>query len=369
MSDIKNWLKEIFFVPHIAERILDELMKVDDDDDWVDLEEWRDEGDCSEDEESSGGENRDFTFGRVRVQRARDQSEIKYELHIKTHQHDSDLVEEEGKRSLVNVLPLRLVCRDMKNIVDNCEKVWSGFDEDQPLLYPTVLGHVDNIRKLLRKRVNVNERGAEDRWESDRYWDELPPSPLDLAARYGVLDSVKVRLKKRACMSPEDAEGWDFPIHHAAKHGHISVVELLLSKGMDINAEGGTGLTALHYAAEKGHKDVVELLITKGADVNHWECDGMSPLDWALYHGQEEIAKLIETHGGERNDPHGYVETRTCEECKIDPKNPVVWLFHPVWLFHQRSHAKIHGEESFEDVEEICREIKEALMEDLGITK
>ena len=56
----------------------------------------------------------------------------------------------------VNVLPLRLVCRDLKNIVDNYEKVWYGFDWEQPLLYPTIICRIDIIERLLAKGVKVN---------------------------------------------------------------------------------------------------------------------------------------------------------------------------------------------------------------------
>jgi hypothetical protein len=54
----------------------------------------------------------------------------------------------------------------------------------------------------------------------------------------------------------------------ASLGGHDKVVELLLSKGADVNAQGGQYGNALQAASLGGHDKVVELLLSKGADVN-----------------------------------------------------------------------------------------------------
>lgn len=51
----------------------------------------------------------------------------------------------------------------------------------------------------------------------------------------------------------------------------IKIVELFIEKGVDINALSDKGLgseTALQHAVYHGHMEIVEFLITKGADVN-----------------------------------------------------------------------------------------------------
>ena len=64
------------------------------------------------------------------------------------------------------------------------------------------------------------------------------------------------------------------------------------------------GVTPLHLAADRGHTEVVELLITKGAEVNAQSDGGNTPLDWAVdsAHSDEETADLLRKHGGKTGE-------------------------------------------------------------------
>ena len=61
-----------------------------------------------------------------------------------------------------------------------------------------------------------------------------------------------------------------------------------------MNAKDEEGETPLHLAAGGARKEVIELLIEKGADVNAQGIGGMTPLDWAY----GETAYLLSKHGG-----------------------------------------------------------------------
>ena len=58
------------------------------------------------------------------------------------------------------------------------------------------------------------------------------------------------------------------PLHWAAMNGHKSMVELLLSKGVDVNARiqsdnwvPSSGNTALHLAADAGYRNEAALVL------------------------------------------------------------------------------------------------------------
>jgi len=60
------------------------------------------------------------------------------------------------------------------------------------------------------------------------------------------------------------------PLHWAAYWGHFNVVEYLVNKKVDIDAQskGYPSGTPLHYAAQNGHLSVVEYLVNQKADIN-----------------------------------------------------------------------------------------------------
>ena len=51
----------------------------------------------------------------------------------------------------------------------------------------------------------------------------------------------------------------------SAQEGHIELTKYLLQNGADVNAQSGTGDTALTYACENGHTDVSDLLLKYNA--------------------------------------------------------------------------------------------------------
>jgi ankyrin repeat protein len=89
----------------------------------------------------------------------------------------------------------------------------------------------------------------------------------------------------------------------AAYYGHKEIVELLISKGADVNAKTDKGgSTPLHTA---DNKEIAELLIAEGADVNAKNDGGKTPLDYAetdnfeppeLKAAKKEIADLLRKH-------------------------------------------------------------------------
>lgn len=89
----------------------------------------------------------------------------------------------------------------------------------------------------------------------------------------------------------------------AAAFGHADVVELLLSKGADINASAtnGTGYNALTGAVAQKHRDVAALLLARGANANHRYGPAWSPLHEAAMQGEAEMVTLLLEYGADPN--------------------------------------------------------------------
>ena len=63
----------------------------------------------------------------------------------------------------------------------------------------------------------------------------------------------------------------------AAYNRNSDVVELLLSRGTDINSRDNGNWTALTYAARNGQQACVALLLNKGADIDKDDVDSYKP--------------------------------------------------------------------------------------------
>jgi hypothetical protein len=80
----------------------------------------------------------------------------------------------------------------------------------------------------------------------------------------------------------------------AAQTGRADVVELLLELGMDPDLEDAEGVRALHHAAWHGAINVVRLLIDRGADVNaHERKYGGTPLGHAIHGSQPRTIDFL----------------------------------------------------------------------------
>src|SRR5262249_33953854 len=138
---------------------------------------------------------------------------------------------------------------------------------------------------------------------------------LMMAARTGILDTVKKLLEYGADVhAKEDLRGTD-ALMWAAEQGHSEVVQFLIDHGAGVNSQSKVvrpvrgnglsfdvwnadgrdpigGLTALLFASREGSMETVRVLVAAGADVNAAAADGSSPLMVAIQNGQYAIAQF-----------------------------------------------------------------------------
>lgn len=82
-------------------------------------------------------------------------------------------------------------------------------------------------------------------------------------------------------------------LHFCVLEDKPKSLNLLLSKGCDVNIRNCYEETPLHWVAKSGKVNMCKILLENGADVNVEDVDGNSPLHWACEAGNPEIIKLL----------------------------------------------------------------------------
>jgi ankyrin repeat protein len=109
------------------------------------------------------------------------------------------------------------------------------------------------------------------------------------------LTTVREMLDKGAHIEREDKDDCDRrAIHQAAWEGHGKVIELLHSRGAEIDPPDEFNETPLHHAAEQGHALACKTLLELYADPSRRDDDGDTPLDTARAKGHKGCVALLE---------------------------------------------------------------------------
>ena len=93
------------------------------------------------------------------------------------------------------------------------------------------------------------------------------------------------------------------PLSHAARFGHLEMVDLLLARGAPLNARNLAGATALFVAVDGNHTPVAQRLIERGADVNLAGRSGVTPFAAAAYRGNNTIVEDLLAHDADDRVP------------------------------------------------------------------
>ena len=118
-------------------------------------------------------------------------------------------------------------------------------------------------------------------------------TPLQYAAKNGHESIVECILSLGADVNSEAAEDSFKPCLHAAKKGYIRVVQILMQYKADIRQSNTERQTALHLAAQNGHVNVTELLLEHAADVAARDWMGRTALHLASLNGHKQVVEIL----------------------------------------------------------------------------
>ncbi len=149
-------------------------------------------------------------------------------------------------------------------------------------------GQAEVVQLLLAKGLDIN------------LGDEKSQGPIFYAAAGGHTDLVKLFLDKRAATRGSglmrDMTGT--PLHDAARGGHVATMELLIARGIPLDATE-FGRTAFQVAANEGQVEAMKLLLAKGAKVDYVapQTSGETALFLAAFQGHLEAVRFLVEHG------------------------------------------------------------------------
>ncbi|ESN94756.1 hypothetical protein HELRODRAFT_115085 [Helobdella robusta] len=105
-----------------------------------------------------------------------------------------------------------------------------------------------------------------------------------------------------------DGHGFSL-LHWACMEGKTNIVEMLLNRGVRVNATNMGDDTALHLAAAHGHLDIVLMLLQSKANVSVANEHGNTPLHYACFWNFERVAEELVKNNAPVNIENKFGET------------------------------------------------------------
>ncbi|KAK6169523.1 hypothetical protein SNE40_020563 [Patella caerulea] len=181
--------------------------------------------------------------------------------------------------------------RDITDLDKNPNK-----DETLLMLYCHSL-HIESLKVLL----NTEARNTIYQQTKERQYSALHYC-VDNRATWEVYDCVRLLVESGADVNLQDING-KTPIQLAAERGMVTTVIYLAERGANLDLENKQG-NLLHSLADSkirsdSYDECVQLLVTKGMDINKLNQLNETPLYLAIRKRNEEMVKaLIKSHCG-----------------------------------------------------------------------
>ncbi|KAG5783264.1 hypothetical protein H9Q73_003087 [Fusarium xylarioides] len=142
-----------------------------------------------------------------------------------------------------------------------------------PLIQAISVGDLDIVKLLIENKATVDKREAppDDGWSR---------TPMQVAVDWNRPEIVQYLLEKGADPDAQDSDGIP-AIGAAVSGGHINMVQWLVDAKADVNViYHESKLTLLHEACP--HPEIFRLLLEHGADINKANADSRTALNFAI---------------------------------------------------------------------------------------
>jgi hypothetical protein len=123
------------------------------------------------------------------------------------------------------------------------------------------------------------------------------PTPIgEAAAAAAAGDAAALEGMSAEALNEADATG-QTPLVWGADAGSLPAVQVLLKAGVEVNAKGFLGATAISRAARRGHDDVLAALLAHGADTAIPNDKLQFPLHFAAFKLNPSSVRVLLEHG------------------------------------------------------------------------
>jgi len=177
-----------------------------------------------------------------------------------------------------------------------------------PMSLAAEVANTDILKVLLEVGANVESPNADGM------------TALLAVSRTGNVEAAKLLLDHGAAVDAKEKFGGQTPLMWASARRHPEMMQLLISKGADVNAastdrnyqrhiqaEGrpksldAGGLTPLLYAARENCRTCVDVLLKNKADIDLPDPDGATPLLVAIMNANWDLARQLIEAGADVN--------------------------------------------------------------------
>jgi ankyrin repeat protein len=192
-------------------------------------------------------------------------------------------------------------------------------DSFTPLQFAAITHDLRLAELLLEYGANLEARDTRLTLKSTARYRAFPQTPLQIAARMGNLELVKVLVSAGAVVNTHKSF-WSSALQNAAKASHYDIVQLLLDANADLNACFGHYGCALACAIEEKCESVITLLLANNANVNAKGKNGITSLQAASMVNDEAMVAFLLKHGAKVNTQipkHG--------PCHKPPRTALQW--------------------------------------------